>query len=89
MVKINFFGRKMSFLRPENKFFMQQIVFGQITTEIFAFYGENIFLVKIVKKSRHDCVKSEHVLCVLEKTVIFYMTNLFCVPIVFHHCNII
>ena len=38
------------------------MLFGQITIKIFAFIGENNFLVNIDKKSCRGCVKSEHVL---------------------------
>ena len=39
--------------------------FVQITIEILAFYGKNIFFVKFDKNSHHSCVKSEHELCLL------------------------
>ena len=42
---------------------MNEILFGQITIEIFAFYGKKyFFFVKIEQKSSNGCVKSENVL---------------------------
>ena len=62
MVEIHIFGQKLSFCRPNNIFLLQKLLFGQISTEIFAFLEKIFFLVKIFQKSRHGCVKSEHVL---------------------------
>ena len=56
---------------------MKNILLGDITIEIFTFMEKFNFLGKIDKKSRHGCVKSEHVLWCMFLFIFFQHTTIF------------
>ena len=53
VVRIHFFGLKLSFFNIKTVLYEKKILFGQITTKIFAFIGKHLFWENIDQKACH------------------------------------
>ena len=62
MAKYHFFGKKCLFSELKKKIYEKIRFWTDYDTNICILWKKLFFLVKIGQKSRHGCVKSEHVL---------------------------